>query len=108
MTPLQRAIAICGTQSELARRVTGKPATGYVYHWRKNGVTEEVAIAIERAVALAMAENQDAAKRAASLGGRVTADELIPDVRWERDAGGAIVGYFKRVSGSLGVASASP
>ncbi|EKT4097700.1 hypothetical protein [Stenotrophomonas maltophilia] len=108
MTPLQRAIAICGTQSELARRVTGKPATGYVYHWRKNGVTEEVAIAIERAVASAMAENQDAAKRAATLGGRVTADELIPDVRWERDAGGAIVGYFKRVSGSLGVASASP
>ncbi|HHA2941297.1 TPA: hypothetical protein ACXIGC_000675 [Stenotrophomonas maltophilia] len=71
-------------------------------------MTEEVAIAIERAVASAMAENQDAAKRAATLGGRVTADELIPDVRWERDAGGTIVGYFKRVSGSLGVASASP
>ncbi|MGV4799012.1 hypothetical protein ACSMEB_07950 [Stenotrophomonas maltophilia] len=88
--------------------MTGKPATGYVYHWRKNGVTEEVAIAIEMAVASAMAENQHAAKRAATLGGRVTADELIPGVRWERDAGGTIVGYFKRVSGSLGVASASP
>ncbi|MGG4629364.1 hypothetical protein ACLPGS_10335 [Stenotrophomonas maltophilia] len=88
--------------------MTGKPATGYVYHWRKNGVTEEVAIAIEMAVASAMAENQDAAKRAVTLGGRVTADELIPGVRWERDAGGTIVGYFKRVSGSLGVASASP
>lgn len=108
MTPLQRAIAICGTQSELARRVTGKPATGYVYHWRKNGVTEEVAIAIERAVASAMAENQDAALRAGTLGGKVTADELIPGVRWERDADGAIVGYFKRVIGSTGVVNASP
>lgn len=55
-----------------------------------------------------MAENQDAAKRADTLGGRVTADELIPDVRWERDAGGAIVGYFKRVNGSAGVANVSP
>ncbi|WP_262246399.1 hypothetical protein [Stenotrophomonas maltophilia] len=88
--------------------MTGKPATGYVYHWRKNGVTEEVAIAIERAVASAMAENEDAAKRADTLGGRVTADELIPGVRWERDAGGAIVGYFKRVSGLLGMTNANP
>ncbi|WP_242890268.1 hypothetical protein [Stenotrophomonas maltophilia] len=71
-------------------------------------MTEEVAIAIERAVASAMAENQDAAKRADTLGGRVTADELIPDVRWERDAGGAIVGYYKSVGGSLGVTNASP
>lgn len=55
-----------------------------------------------------MAENQDAAKRADTLGGRVTADELIPDVRWERDAGGAIVGYFKRVSGLPGMTHANP
>lgn len=98
MTPLDRAIAICGTQSELARRVTGKPATGYVYHWRKNGVTAEVAIAIERAVQAAMCEDVGAARRAFDLGGQVTADQLLPEVRWERDGEGAIVGYFKSVS----------
>ncbi|HYQ23964.1 hypothetical protein [Stenotrophomonas sp.] len=106
MTPLDRAILICGTQSELARRVTGKPATGYVYHWRKNGVTEEVAIAIERAVTTAVGEDPAAAARAAANGGGVTADELLPGVRWERDEAGAVVGYFKNVPPLAGVTDA--
>lgn len=106
MTPLDKAIWICGTQSELARRVTGKPATGYIYHWRKNGVTEEVAIAIERAVAAAVMEDRAAAERAAIHGGGVTADELLPSVRWERDEAGTVVGYFKTVVLSGGCSDA--
>lgn len=93
MTPLERAIAICGTQSALARRVTGKPATGHVYHWRNNGFSEDIAIAIESAVAAAIAESADAAERAEKLGGAVTVEQLRPDRVWERDASGVITGY---------------
>lgn len=93
MTPLDRAIAICGTQSELVRRVTGKPGTGHVQHWRKNGLSEPFAIAIERAVADAISESPEAAARAAANGGAVTVEQLRPDRDWERDAGGEITGY---------------
>lgn len=94
MNPLERAIAICGTQTELARRVTGKPATGHVYHWRRHGVSEEIAIAIEVAVAAVIAESPEAAGRAVELGGAVTAEDLRPDREWERDTEtGAITGY---------------
>jgi DNA-binding transcriptional regulator YdaS (Cro superfamily) len=93
MHPLEKAISICGTQSELARRVTGKPGTGHVYHWRKNGLTEEAAIAIERAVSEAIAESTDAAARAEELGGPVTVEALRPDREWERDEAGQITGY---------------
>ena len=74
MTPLDRAISICGTQAELARRVKGKPDNGHVYHWRKNGFSEDIAMAIERAVADAIAESPEAAARAAELGGPVTVE----------------------------------
>jgi DNA-binding transcriptional regulator YdaS (Cro superfamily) len=93
MTPLERAIAICGTQSELARRVTGKPATGHVYHWRNNGFSEEIAIAIEAAVQAIVAESPEAAERASEHGGVVTVEELRPDREWDRDERGAITGY---------------
>lgn len=93
MTPLDRAIAICGTQTELARRVTGKPASGYVYHWRNSGVSEEVAIAIERAQRAVVAESADAAQRASAHGGIAVVEELRPDREWVRDEAGAIVEY---------------
>jgi hypothetical protein len=93
MTPLERAIAICGTQSELARRVTGKPATGHVYHWRNNGFSEEIAIAIEAAVDSIIAESPEAALRAADLDGRVTVEQLRPDREWQRDDSGRITRY---------------
>lgn len=97
MTPLERAIAICGTQSDLARRVTGKPSTGHVYHWLRNGVTELVAIAIETAVKAAIQESQEAAERAANQGGAVLVEELLPDLEWIRDDEGEVVGFTKRV-----------
>jgi DNA-binding transcriptional regulator YdaS (Cro superfamily) len=93
MTPLERAIAICGTQSELARRVTGKPATGHVYHWRNNGFSEDIAVAIEAAVRAVVDESAEAAERAVMCGGLVTVEELRPDREWDRDESGAITGY---------------
>lgn len=98
MTPIQRAIAICGTQSELARRVKGKPATGFVYYWIRNGVTEEDAVAIEAAVLAAIGEDSAAAKRATEVGGPVTVEELRPDIEWSRDDAGTVVSYTKRVA----------
>lgn len=97
MTPLDRAVAICGTQSELARRVTGKPATGYVYHWRKNGVTKVVAAAIENAVKAAIAERPESAQTAITHGGPVLADELLPGVEWIRDEAGLVTGFVEPV-----------
>jgi hypothetical protein len=93
MTPLERAIHICKTQAELARRVTGKPATGHVYYWLKNGFTEDVAIAIEQGLQALVAESHDAAIRAAAVGGIVRVEELRPDRDWDRDERGAITGY---------------
>lgn len=93
MTPLERAIAICGTQTELARRVTGKPASGHVYHWRRSGFSEETAIAIERAQTAAIGEDDEAAARATKHGGIATVEELRPDREWVRDLTGAIVEY---------------
>jgi hypothetical protein len=72
--------------------VTGKPATGHVYHWRNNGFSEEIAIAIELAVAAMMVESPEAAARAAELGA-VTVEQLRPDRDWERDETGEITGY---------------
>jgi DNA-binding transcriptional regulator YdaS (Cro superfamily) len=63
MTPLQRAIEHCGSQSELARRMGGKVRTAHIYHWLRNGVTAERCIAIEHAT-----------------GGAVTRYDLRPDV----------------------------
>lgn len=99
MTPLDRAVRICGTQSELARRVTGKAATGYVYHWRKNGVTEQVAACIENAVHAAISESRESAAVAEELGGPVRAEELLLDssVRWIRGESGMVTGYEKQL-----------
>jgi hypothetical protein len=55
-----------------------------------------------------MNEDVGAARRAFDLGGQVTADELLPEVRWERDGEGAIVGYFKAVSPAAWGSHAQP
>ena len=69
---LEHAIQICGTQTELARRLTDiearrgakrKIRTGHIYHWLGNGVPAERCPAIEQAV-----------------GGQVTRQQLRPDV----------------------------
>jgi DNA-binding transcriptional regulator YdaS (Cro superfamily) len=93
---LQRAIAICGTQTELARRVKGKPASGHVHYWLQHGFDEDTAIAIERAVAGIVAESPAAADRAREFG-LVTVEQLLPDLEWHRDAAGAVISYTKRV-----------
>ena len=49
MTPLQRAIEICGSQSELARRIGGKVKPGHIHYWLKNSVSAEACVGIERA-----------------------------------------------------------
>lgn len=97
MTPLETAIFICGTQTELARRVTGKPASGHVYHWRKNGFSEDVAIAIERAQRAAVLESEEAANRAREVGGVATVEMLRPDRDWIRSPDGQLVEYRVRV-----------
>lgn len=96
MNALQRAIAICGTQTELARRVKGKPASGHVHHWMQNGFDEATAIAIERAVAGIVAEFPAAAERAREFG-LVTVEQLLPALEWHRDADGAVISFTKRV-----------
>lgn len=63
MTPLQKAIQVCGSQSELARRIGGKVRTGHIYYWLRNEVPGEYCRAIEEATS-----------------GAVTAYELRPDV----------------------------
>jgi len=72
--------------------VTGKPATGHVYHWRHNGISEAVAVSIEAAVACCVADSPEAAERAREVG-LVKAEDLRPDITWTRNETGAITGY---------------
>lgn len=60
---LLKAIEVCKTQTELARRIGGKVKTGHIYHWLNHGVPPERCPAIERAT-----------------GGKVTRYEIRPDV----------------------------
>lgn len=63
MQPLLRAIAACGSQTELARRIGKKPA--HVWNWlnRDKKVPAEMVLLIEQATA-----------------GQVTRHELRPDL----------------------------
>lgn len=63
MTPLENAIALCGSQSELARRIGGKVRTGHIHYWLRHNVPAEHCGAIETAT-----------------GGQVTRYRLRPDV----------------------------
>mgnify|MGYP007112261775 CR=1 FL=1 len=75
MTPIDRAVRICGKQSELAA-------------------------CIENAVHAAIAESEEAAATAEKLGGPVRAEELLPDasVRWIRGESGLVTGYEKQLA----------
>lgn len=64
---LQRAVDICGSQSELARRLGGKIKQQHVHYWLENGLSAVQAIPIERAV-----------------NGAVTRHDLRPDVFGEK------------------------
>lgn len=67
---LRRAIAIAGTEAELARRLPGKIKSGHIYYWRtkaKRGVPAD-----------------HCADIAAAVGQQVTAQELRRDVFGER------------------------
>lgn len=63
MSPLEKAIKACGSQSELARRIGSNVRTGHIYYWLRNGVPAEHCIDIENAAE-----------------GRVTRYDLRPDV----------------------------
>jgi DNA-binding transcriptional regulator YdaS (Cro superfamily) len=69
MSPLEKAIQICGSQSELARRIGGKVRTGHIHYWLRNRVPSERCVAIEQATE-----------------GRVTRHDLRPDVFGEAPA----------------------
>ena len=66
MSALRRAIEICGTQAELARRIGGRVRTGHVYWWLRHHVPPDRAIEIERAVS-----------------GEVSRRDLCPDFPWD-------------------------
>lgn len=63
MSALEDAITICGSQSELARRIGGKVRTGHIHYWLRNKVPADRCAAIEKAT-----------------GGQVTCEMLRPEV----------------------------
>ena len=65
-TPLEKSVRLCGGQAGLARRIgTKQQNVAYWLNKARKGVPAEMAAAIEDAV-----------------GGRVTRQELRPDVKW--------------------------
>ena len=60
---LLKAVEICGSQSELARRIGGTCKQQNVHYWIENGLTAEQVIPIEKAV-----------------NGEVSRHELRPDI----------------------------
>lgn len=68
MSPLSKAIKVCGSQSELARQIGDGIKTGHIYYWLKNTVPAKRCIAIEQAT-----------------GGKVTRYDLRPDVFGKRE-----------------------
>lgn len=63
MSDLSKAIELCGSQTELARRIGGRVRTGHLYHWLRAKVPAEHCAAIEQAT-----------------DGKVTRYDLRPDV----------------------------
>lgn len=63
MNALEKAITICGSQSELARRIGGKVRTGHIHYWLRNRVPADRCVDIEQAT-----------------GGKVSRAMLRPDV----------------------------
>lgn len=62
---LLRAIEICGSQAELARRIGGDVQQQHVSYWVQNGLPDAHAVAVEKAV-----------------DGEVTCEQLAPNVDW--------------------------
>jgi DNA-binding transcriptional regulator YdaS (Cro superfamily) len=79
MTPFEKAISICGSQAELARRMGGKTRTGHIYYWLKNGLSPEAAVLVETASG-------------------VPCEKLLPSVSWTRDEAGSVTGYHVTTS----------
>ncbi|WP_037114643.1 YdaS family helix-turn-helix protein [Rhodanobacter sp. OR92] len=71
MSALEKAITICGSQSELARRIGGKVRTGHIHYWLRNKVPADRCADIEHATA-----------------GQVTRHDLRPDVFGDASAAG--------------------
>lgn len=101
MTPVERAIHICGSQAELVRRCGGRTKHGHVYLWLTQGVTPKTAPLIEYAVAACVAGDPVAAARQETSGGPVKAEDLCPSVQWQRDAEGNLLGHFTPLSPEL-------
>ncbi|HTE16034.1 MAG TPA: YdaS family helix-turn-helix protein [Burkholderiales bacterium] len=59
---LLRAVEICGSQSELARRIGGTCKPQNVSYWVKHGLAPEAAIPIEKAVDMAVTRYELAPK----------------------------------------------
>lgn len=97
VTPLERAIFIFRTQTDLSRAVLGKVSTGHVYHWLRNGVSEAVAIRIERSARDLVAGDEAARGRAEQVGGVPTVEDFFPSHEWTRDAEGQVTGFLVRV-----------
>lgn len=70
MNPLEKAVQICGSQAELARRIEEKPQT--VSAWVKR--------AQRRGVLRVPAEHCPSIEEA--TGGEVVCEQLNPDVKW--------------------------
>lgn len=63
MSALSKAIDVCGSQTELARRIGDPVRTGHIYYWLRARIPAEYCEAIEKATA-----------------GAVTRHDLRPDV----------------------------
>lgn len=75
MDALNRAIKAVGSQSELARRLGGKTVGQTINNWRKRGIPADRCAEIE-----AITE--------------VRCEDLRPDLTWQRDEDGKVLGYF--------------
>lgn len=84
MDELLKAISVCGTEAELARRLTAylgrEIRTGHIYYWKKRGFSlsnrDDVIPAIEAVTA-----------------GESRCERLCPTVEWLRDADGNPTSY---------------
>lgn len=94
MEPIRRAIFICGSIQALARACGGKTRAETIRYWLREGVAPKSASLLEAGVDRAIAKDSEAAERASKSGGRVLVEQLCPKFRWERDASGAVAGWF--------------
>ena len=75
MKALNEAIKAVGSQAELARRLGGKTVGQTINNWRKRGIPAERCAEIEAITG-------------------VRCEELRPDLTWQRDEHGKVLGHF--------------